>query len=1040
MIRFSTVLSLALLLLCCTLAWGGPPKKSSLSRSSKSVARSVDTRDADGNTPLMCATKKGDCEAMIKLIAAGADINARNPRESTPLMFATEGGLPAVDLLLQHGARVDPLRKDGMSALSFAVTQKRFDVFERLLAAGSDYRILDDRRQTLLHLAAIKGDARIAGRLLELGLSPDDLDTYNESPLINAARNGNTGVVTVLLGRKAQLSHWNSHKETALTLACAKGYLEIVKALLAAGAPIGGEEGDRAIAEAVEAKQVAVVRYLLDRGANINARGFFSRPLVSLAAWTHQPELAIELLKRGADANLKSGGDQSPLEMATFWTDSVELVKALVQSGARKEPNALIMCCGKNSPDMLAVLLDAGFDIAATGQADKMPYANSNCLHIAALRGSVEVISFVVEKTKSKKTASGEPLDQTLLNAQEAYYWTPLMEAVRRSDMSGPVVKALLDAGSKLEMVDHSGKTALHEAAEHNNAEAIRLLLARGAKADTSSKGGSTPLETAASYGKLDAVIALDQSPTEKVTRRWLPRLIENLADYDKQSDALEKALTHYGRLVEQNVLDKALWTAVNRNNLATTTTLLNHEANPNNSGEWVPVTACRSVEMAELLLKNRGKVDQVNNAGATMLIEAIKMERPALVRWALTHGANPNHLDRRGWNGLDYARESGVRELITMVAKAGGVSDRRSPVLWASEIYQRGEEKNNYLKAPPLVLKDMLIIGQENGYVYALNRSNGQIRWKRYLGGEINYEIRQADHDLYVTSDNHTLTRIRPKDGSVVWQYGYSGTQVASGAWFWRDLALLADYNGALYAVERATGKLRWKRDVGQLTHVSDGVDSISIAGDALFCMGETAGLIRHDLLTGVTNRFAAKDFGTPEIAEGSVFLPTKDGKLNVLDAKTMKLIQTVALPGKATVRPLFFKGRLYVQSEDHLSAFPLRSAVMRSKGREPLGALAWQIKTDHDLIARPIINNGRIVTFCNFVPKEEVTNAHVFRRKYAVTHLTTVEPKTGKLISAQIYKEYGGKEITPVAGGDVVYVLPLGEHGRMLALRVGE
>lgn len=34
----------------------------------------------------------------------------------------------------------------------------------------------------------------------------------------------------------------------------------------------------------------------------------------------------------------------------------------------------------------------------------------------------------------------------------------------------------------------------------------------------------------------------------------------------------------------------------------------------------------------------------------------------------------------------------------------------------------------------------------------------------------------------------------------------------------------------------------------------------------------------------------------------------------------------------------------------------------------------------------------------------------------------LTTVEPESGKLLSTQMYKEYGEKEITPAAGGDVV------------------
>ena len=124
--RFNCLVTLALLLLFSTLSWGSSLKKSSHARPGKSTARAVDSRDAEGNTPLMLAAQKGDCDVIARLVAEGADVNARNPRESTPVMFATDGGLAAVDLLLRHGAKVGLLRTDGLSALSFAVVRNRF--------------------------------------------------------------------------------------------------------------------------------------------------------------------------------------------------------------------------------------------------------------------------------------------------------------------------------------------------------------------------------------------------------------------------------------------------------------------------------------------------------------------------------------------------------------------------------------------------------------------------------------------------------------------------------------------------------------------------------------------------------------------------------------------------------------------------------------------------------------------------------------------------------------------------------------------------
>src|SRR4051812_25661021 len=49
----------------------------------------LDARDARGNTPLMYAAAVGSADTMRQLLAAGADANARNSFQATALMMCS---------------------------------------------------------------------------------------------------------------------------------------------------------------------------------------------------------------------------------------------------------------------------------------------------------------------------------------------------------------------------------------------------------------------------------------------------------------------------------------------------------------------------------------------------------------------------------------------------------------------------------------------------------------------------------------------------------------------------------------------------------------------------------------------------------------------------------------------------------------------------------------------------------------------------------------------------------------------------------------
>src|SRR5260370_13544736 len=82
-------------------------------------AASVTTRDSRGNTPLMYAAAVGSVDMMRQLIAAGADVNAKNNFDSTAIMWCSND-LQKVRLLLDKGADVNAHSKQGRTPLANA--------------------------------------------------------------------------------------------------------------------------------------------------------------------------------------------------------------------------------------------------------------------------------------------------------------------------------------------------------------------------------------------------------------------------------------------------------------------------------------------------------------------------------------------------------------------------------------------------------------------------------------------------------------------------------------------------------------------------------------------------------------------------------------------------------------------------------------------------------------------------------------------------------------------------------------------------------
>ncbi len=128
----------------------------------------IEAQDSLGQTPLHMAASRGNASAIGFLLAAGADVNARQKGSAfTALHEAASWGDPeALRALLDAGADVNAREVWSNSIpLHFAVQNVRgaTGVVAALLEAGADLSVRNNLGKTALEMAVLHGTSEIAG-------------------------------------------------------------------------------------------------------------------------------------------------------------------------------------------------------------------------------------------------------------------------------------------------------------------------------------------------------------------------------------------------------------------------------------------------------------------------------------------------------------------------------------------------------------------------------------------------------------------------------------------------------------------------------------------------------------------------------------------------------------------------------------------------------------------------------------------------------------------------------------------------------------
>ena len=258
---------------------------------------------------------------------------------------------------------------------------------------------------------------------------------------------------------------------TTLMHAAYAGTVEMMAALIDAGADVNAANHRRATALHWAITDPAKIRLLLLKGANVNAKTVDGRTPLHLAATLPAGTPIVEmLLEAGADLHARSIVGATPLLAGV--ASSLETTRLLLAKGA--DANArnglgvtpLMNAALLGGPAAVSLLLDAGADATLRTKRGETALAN------AANRGDLASVKLLLDKGADARNVDYRG-------------YTPLMHAAYADDGTPELIQLLLSKGADVHAVgkgDTVGETAVTIAAKRGETETLRILRGAAAK------------------------------------------------------------------------------------------------------------------------------------------------------------------------------------------------------------------------------------------------------------------------------------------------------------------------------------------------------------------------------------------------------------------------------------------------------------------------------------------------------------------------------------------------------------------------------
>ena len=460
--------------------------------------------------------QRGDRQAALDSIRAGADVNEPQPDGTRPIHWAVyQVDYELLDALIARNAKADVTNAFGVTPLAEAAKVGDRRMVKTLLdaGAGADSPNLDG--ETALMLAIKTGALPIVQLLTDAGANVNAVEKqHQQTPLMYAAAAEKSAgakqageIVRLLLSKGADVTRrslsyeWPSHISeeprvqyhpfgglTALLYAARDGCYDCVEALIAKGADVNVPtlaEGVTPLMIALDNDNNDVARLLLDHGANPHVWDWYGRTALYIA------------VDRKAGGS-SGGGLRVPIDAShSARTSAMDVITALLAENV--DPNPELRMHRPTRGGYTGRFSDPLLDVGGTPLLRATLANDMDVIQALLARGASPNINamgvtpfLVAAGVGGGGQRGGGPGAR---GGGEAFTLLDLFlqhGADVNTRVSGTQTSSMRIARSPS---TNEGMTALHVAAQSGRADLVRYLLANGANPAIADSNGRTPID-----------------------------------------------------------------------------------------------------------------------------------------------------------------------------------------------------------------------------------------------------------------------------------------------------------------------------------------------------------------------------------------------------------------------------------------------------------------------------------------------------------------------------------------------------------------
>ncbi|XP_066251901.1 rabankyrin-5 isoform X2 [Euwallacea similis] len=670
----------------------------------------INIRDPNGESLLHRAIKRGDSAAAFFLLENNCDATlfTRNENDSALHLVAGATNLEdcerVTEKLLNKNANINCQNKLGFTALHIAIQADNAPVFDILLQHEQvNPNVKTNEEHPPLYYAYNKFELDVThyvDALLQKAASTDTV--YSSHGCVDLLQTlimsgGRKGVVH-LASHVHDLNHVNVEGETAMHLACERGYEEIAAALVSLGANpnlLSNELRQSPLHYAVKSNSVSCIRALIAHNesleqtsnnedtrlpVNFNLRDINGDTAISLALQLRFRELVPLLIKGKADINVRNGKDYTLLHQAILKEDATTAAYLLEQgvdinalTSENETPLQLAIHC--RLPEIVDALCSKGVDMSAPDQLGDCP------LWTALDSGQEQIASILVRHGADTDCWGPGPdgCKQTLLHrAIDENKETVAIFLIR----AGCDLEASRIPGPKEENTDEivEGHTPLHLCCMWGLESISRTLIEHRANINAQDADSRTPVHLAIENQQDDIIALLLTVPEIDLARldknglspfaaaltlrnhKAAQAILDKLPSAAEQCDSKGQNFLHVA--IKKGDMDSALF-------LLTVNVDVNSRVQDNQLTPPIHLAAKYGNEtLVRSLLLAGARVDDKDSEKRTALHIASEAGNATVVLALLQNNADYDAVDKEGDNALHIAVREGhlnvVRVLLT--------------------------------------------------------------------------------------------------------------------------------------------------------------------------------------------------------------------------------------------------------------------------------------------------------------------------------------------------------------------------------------